>query len=48
MLSVQETFLATALRTIKERYGSINRLLSTDYGLDDDARYQLQPKYLVD
>ena len=48
VLSVQEAFLATALRTIKERYGSINRWLSTDYGLDDDARYQLQRKYLVD
>lgn len=48
VLSVQEAFLATALRTIKERYGSINRWLATDYGLDDDARYQLQRKYLVD
>ncbi|MGK2960447.1 MAG: tyrosine-protein phosphatase [Candidatus Malihini olakiniferum] len=48
VLSAQEAFLATSLRTIKERYGSINRWLATDYGLDDDARYQLQRKYLAD
>lgn len=48
ILSVKEMFLATALKTIKEQYGSVNRWLATDYGLDDDARYQLQRKYLVD
>lgn len=48
ILSVKEMFLSTALKSIKEQYGSINRWLATDYGLDDAARYQLQRKYLVD
>lgn len=48
VLSVQEAFLATALKAIKERHGSVNRWLATEYGLDDDARHALQRKYLVD
>lgn len=48
VLSVQEAFLATAIKAIKERHGSVNRWLATEYGLDDDARYALQRKYLAD
>ncbi|MFP1750030.1 tyrosine-protein phosphatase [Lonsdalea quercina] len=46
ILSAREEFLQTALRTIRERHGSIDNWLMRDYGLDASARERLRERYL--
>ena len=46
ILSAREEFLQTALRTIRERHGSIDNWLMRDYGLDVPARERLRERYL--
>ncbi|OSM97811.1 tyrosine-protein phosphatase [Lonsdalea populi] len=46
ILSAREEFLQTALRTIRERHGSIDNWLMRDYGLDAPARERLRERYL--
>ncbi|MFP1842837.1 tyrosine-protein phosphatase [Lonsdalea quercina] len=46
ILSAREEFLQTALRTIRERHGSIDTWLTRDYGLDASARERLRERYL--
>lgn len=46
VLSAREEFLATALGVIKQRYGSTDRWLAQEYGLDAGVRERLQALYL--
>ncbi|MGL4858536.1 MAG: tyrosine-protein phosphatase [Enterobacteriaceae bacterium] len=46
VLSAREEFIATALESIHERYGSFDHWLQEEYGLDREKRQALQQRYL--
>lgn len=44
--SVREEFLMTAINSIKTHYGSIDKWLESDFGLDNAGRSLLQSYFL--
>ena len=48
IMTVQESYLATALSSIEQRYGHVDRWLEQEYRLTPQAREALQSRLLED